>query len=110
MDEREFNAAAELMLQRLEQLFDECELGLDYEVLPGGVIELSFEHGGGSKIIINRHAAAREIWVAARSGGFHFSPDPAKSGRWFSTREQEDLLSCLSRCISAQAGVSMSLT
>ncbi len=44
---------------------------MDIESKPGGILELEF--ADRSKIIINRHvAAAREIWVAARSGGFHY--------------------------------------
>ena len=39
----------------------------DAEPKPGGSSEIEFENG--SKMIINRHTAAREIWVAAKSGG-----------------------------------------
>jgi len=68
------------------------------------VIEIEF--GNGSKIIVNRHGAAREIWVAARSGGYHFRPD---GGRWLGTRDGEELLAALSRTVSEQAGVRIAL-
>ena len=45
---------------------------------------LEIEFADGSKIIVNRHGAAREIWVAARSGGFHFRWDGAA---WRDTRD-----------------------
>ena len=77
MDEADFNALADAELERLEGLLDACELDFDYEVKPGGVFELEFDNG--TKIIVNRHSAAREIWLAAKSGGFHFRPD---GGRW----------------------------
>jgi CyaY protein len=76
----------------------------DFETKPGGVIEIEF--GNGSKIIVNRHGAAREIWVAARSGGYHFRPD---GGRWLGTRDGEELLAALSRTVSEQAGVRIAL-
>ena len=55
---------------------------LDFELKAGGIVEIEFDDG--SKIIVNRHGAAREIWVAARSGGFHFRWDGAA---WRDTRD-----------------------
>ena len=47
----------------------------------GGILEVEF--ADGSKIIINRHGIAKEIWVAARAGGFHF----AGTAAWSDTRD-----------------------
>ena len=105
MDEAQFNAAADEMLGRIERSLDGCEATLDYEVKPGGVLELEFDDG--SKIIINRHTAAREIWVAARSGGFHFK---LENGRWVGTRDGRDLLAALSAMASQQAGEPVTLS
>lgn len=102
MDEREFNGLADAMLSRLEKAFEAADL--DLEMKPGGVIELEFENG--SKIIINRHTAAREIWVAAKSGGFHFKPD---GSRWIATRDGAELPAVLERCISEQSGAPVKL-
>ena len=99
MEETEFDAAAAAALARLERALDACAAEVDYELQPGGVIELEF--GDGSKIIVNRHAAAREIWVAARSGGFHFRHE---GGRWVDTRSGTELFEALSRLASEQAG------
>jgi len=109
MDEREFNALADAMLARIEQALENCSADLDFEIKPGGVIELEFEHGGGSKIIINRHTAAREIWVAAKSGGYHFKADSSDPLRWLGTRDGAELLAVLSRCIGEQAGITVKL-
>ena len=105
MDEREFNALADAALRRIEDAVDRCGAEVDLEVKPGGVLELEFDDG--SKIIINRHTAAREIWVAARSGGYHFGPD---SDRWIASREGAELMAVLSRCISQQAGQTIQLS
>ena len=108
MDEREFIAAADAELARIEAALEAASMSgvadFDFETKPGGVIEIEF--GNGSKIIVNRHGAAREIWVAARSGGYHFRPD---GGRWLGTRDGEELLAALSRTVSEQAGVRIAL-
>lgn len=107
MDEREFNAHADAMLAAIEQALEDCPVELDFEIKPGGVIELEFDNG--SKIIVNRHTAAREIWVAAKSGGYHFKMDQADPRRWLGTRDGVELLAALSRCIGEQAGTTVSL-
>lgn len=108
MDEQEFMAAADVELARIEAALeaasDSGAADFDFELKPGGIIEIEFENG--SKIIINRHAAAREIWLAAKSGGFHFRPD---GGRWLGTRDGEELMAALSRAVSQQAGTSVRL-
>jgi CyaY protein len=107
MDEQEFLKAADAQLAlveaALEAATDSGVAEFDFETKPGGIIEIEFENG--SKIIVNRHAAAREIWLAAKSGGFHFRPE---GGRWVGTRDGEDLMVALARTVSEQAGVSVS--
>lgn len=104
MDEREFDAVADAMLARLEAALEAEPGGIDYEVRPGGIIEIECEDG--SKLIINKHRAAREIWLAARSGGYHFRYDGI---RWTGTRDGEEFLVVLSRCLSEQAGRTITL-
>lgn len=99
MDEREFNELADAQLRRIEDAIEACGADVDLEVKPGGVLEVEFANG--SKIIINRHTAAREIWLAARSGGYHFRP---QDSRWLGTRDGEELMAAIGRCMSEQAG------
>jgi len=99
MEETEFTALAERALERIEASLEESGVDADVEMKPGGVIEI--EYADGSKMIINRHAAAREIWVAARSGGFHFRWE---AGAWRDTREGTELFAALSKLVSAQSG------
>ena len=105
MDEAGFNALADAELERLEGLLDACGADFDYEVKPGGVLELEFDNG--SKIIVNRHGVAKEIWVAARAGGFHFRWDGAV---WRDTRDSVELMEKLSALASQQAGEPVDLT
>ena len=77
---------------------------IDIEPKPGGILELEFDNG--TKMIINRHTAAREIWVAAKSGGFHFRP---QDGNWVNTRGGAELWDMLAALASEQAGEAVSL-
>ena len=99
MDEREFETRAAQALTAIEQALEAAELDADFELKEGGILEIEFEDG--SKIIINRHAAAREIWVAARSGGFHFRWDGAA---WRNMRDGSELFAALSTLVSQQLG------
>jgi CyaY protein len=97
MTESEYSHLADAVMQRLEAALDATDL--DYEQAAGGVLEIEFENG--SKMVVNRQAAAQEIWVAAKSGGFHYRWDGAA---WVDTRSGEELFTALSRLASAQAG------
>ena len=104
MEESAFNALAEAELARIETALEDCGAELDVEPKPGGILEIEFDNG--SKMIINRHTAAREIWVAAKSGGFHFRP---QDGNWVNTRGGDDLWEMLAALASAQAGATVRL-
>lgn len=99
MEESEFNALAEKTLAAIEAGLENSGADVDFELGAGGVLEVEF--ADGSKMIINRHGAAREIWVAARSGGFHFRPD---NGNWIDTRDGAELFTKLERLLAEQAG------
>jgi CyaY protein len=99
MDENEFAAAAERALERIERALEESGIDVDTELKEGGVLEIEF--ADGSRMVVNRHGAAREIWVAARSGGFHFRWD---GSAWRDTRDGTELFAALSRLVSAQSG------
>lgn len=109
MNESAFEAQSEAVLdaieRSLERAIDADELDVDFERKDGGVLELEF--ADGSRMVINRHAAAREIWVAAKSGGFHFQHD---AGRWMDTRAGGELFAALSRLVSAQSGTAVVLS
>ena len=104
MDDKEFNALADDMLGRIEAALEACAADIDFELAAGGVLEIEF--ADGSKIIVNRHGVAREIWIAARAGGFHFRWDGA---RWIDTRDGVELLEKLAALASQQAGEPVAL-
>ena len=99
MNDTEFEALSSRALQSIERALEESGVDADFELKEGGVLEVEF--ADRSKIIVNRHGAAREIWVAARAGGFHFRWD-GKS--WRDSRDQAELFAVLSKLVSAQSG------
>ena len=98
-DESEFESIADAAIAALERAFEACVPDADVQTKGSGLLEVEFEDG--SKMIINRHGAAREIWVAAKSGGFHFRHDGAE---WRDTRDGTELFAAVSKLASQQSG------
>jgi CyaY protein len=65
----------------------------------GGLLELAFPNG--SKIVINTQPPLREVWLAARGGGFHYRHE---GGFWRDTRDGSEFFAALSAHASLQAG------
>ena len=104
MNDSEFNTLADAALSRIEAGLDACGADLDFAMIAAGVLEIEF--ADRSKIIVNRHNAAKELWVAARAGGFHFRWDGSD---WRDTRDGSELIAALSALVSAQCGSAVSL-
>lgn len=104
MNDTDFNSAADATLLAIEDALEALDLDLDIETA-GGILTVTFANG--SKVIVNRQGATREIWVAARSGGFHCG---RRDGQWVCNTTDEDLGALLSRVCSEQAGETVSIT
>ena len=103
MGESEFLARAEATLDAIEAALDRLNDDdmLDVECSrSGNVLEIEFIDNG-SKIIVNSQAAMQELWVAARSGGFHYRQ---QDGKWLNTRDDSELYAALSELVTAQSG------
>lgn len=101
MNDNEFTQATNAAFARIQQGLESADL--DFEEPSDGIIEVEFDDG--SKLVINRHNVAREIWVAARSGGFHFRHDGAA---WKDTRDGAELFTKLAALIASQGGTAVS--
>ena len=103
MSESEFLALAEATLTQiataLDRLNDEDVLDVECS-RSGNVLEIEFIDNG-TKIIVNSQAPMREMWVAARSGGFHYK---RVGDEWLNTRDGSELFAALSSMASEQAG------
>jgi len=108
MGESEFLAQAEASLDAIEAALDKLndEDVVDVECSrSGNVLEIEFLDNG-SKIIVNSQAAMQELWVASRSGGYHYRQ---KEGKWINTRDGSELMASLSEMVSTQGGAPVSL-
>ena len=97
MNESEFHRAVDAVLAKVEGAV-EGEDALDVD-LEAGILTITCPDD--SRVIVNRQTPNREIWVAARSGGFHFS---LREGAWRDTRSGDELFASLARIIESQAG------
>ena len=112
MSEKEFLDLAETTLNQIEAAMDRLndEDVIDVECKrSGNVLEIEFIDNA-SKIIINSQAPMKEMWVAAKSGGFHYKyHGEYPSGAWINTRDGSELYAALSLLASAQGGASVTL-
>jgi CyaY protein len=108
MTETEFLDAAESVLDSIEDKLDQLN---DQDIVDvecrrsGNVLEIEFL-ANASKIIVNSQAPMREMWVAARSGGFHYR---MVDGAWSDTRSGRELFAVLSELVTEQGGAPVSL-
>ena len=101
MNESEFVALTDRVLRTVGAAIDDSGADLDWSENDG---VLTVECPDGSRLIVNRHTPNREIWVAARSGGFHFRSD---GERWRDSRGGEELSAALKRLLRLQAATTV---
>lgn len=68
----------------------------------GGLLELSFPNA--SKLVLNTQPPLHELWLAARSGGYHYKH---VGGRWLDTREGREFFEAVSAAASEQSGLTL---
>ena len=107
MNETEFLALAEQVLDRIESQADDWAGSLDVDVeanRSGNVLTLVFEDD--THVVVNSQAAMQEIWVAARSGGFHYRYD---GQHWLDTPGGPPQHDALSQICTEAAGVPLTV-
>ncbi|WP_255533264.1 iron donor protein CyaY [Polynucleobacter sp. AP-RePozz3-80-G7] len=114
IDDKQFYQLGSNLLHSIEvalETADEAlDLDLDIERQGGNVINIRFKDK--SVIVINTQPPLHEIWVAAKSGGYHYRwAGTMAQPLWLDTKTGKELLSDLTGFTSAQAGqaVNMSL-
>ena len=105
MTDLEFLDTAEHLLSRIEascdRINDETDADIDNQRV-GGMITVTFANR--SQIIVNLQKPLHEVWLAAKSGGYHFK---YKDGQWRDTKGEGEFFDNLSRFGSAQSGLSL---
>jgi len=98
MTESEFLELAERTLDAIEATVEAAPIEVD--VTRAGNV-LTLELADGSRVVVNSQAPMQQLWVAAKSGGFHYE---RRDGDWLDTRDGTELFAALSRILSAQGG------
>jgi len=108
MTDLEYMDQAERLLAQVEascdRINDETDADIDNQRV-GGMVTLTFRNR--SQIIVNLQKPLQEVWLAARSGGYHYRFD---GQQWMDTKGQGEFWAQLSRDVSAQAGLPLDLS
>jgi len=106
MTESEFNDVIDDIIINIEEQLDDLDTQVDYET-SSGILTLIMPNQ--SQIIINRQSANLQLWLAAKSGGYHFIYDNDQQ-QWINTRNQSSFIDNLNRCLNEQSGENISLS
>ena len=106
MNESQFNQLAEETMIVIEEAVEASGADIDYDNVAD---ILTLEFSNGSRIIINKQTPLSQIWVAAKSGGFHFDYDETSELWCLNGDIQKDLFSQLSLYCTQQAGEDIQL-
>jgi CyaY protein len=104
MSDSDYLARAEAVLAAVERALDYTDADIEFE-RSGNVLTLEFENG--TKIIVNLQPPMQEIWIAAKSGGYHFR---FVDGKWRDTRNGTEFFTALSEYATQQAGEPVQIT
>ena len=102
MTDQEYMDRAEALLKAVELACDRINESTDADIdnqRVGGMVTLVFPNG--SQIVINLQKPLHEVWMASRSGGYHYRFD---GQQWMDTKGAGEFFAHLSQEASAQAG------
>lgn len=98
MTETELEQRVNETIMQVEDALDELDNDIDYETA-AGILTITLENQ--SQIIINRQISALQLWLAAKSGGYHFN---FNEKGWQDDRSGESFQDVLNRCLTEQSG------
>lgn len=98
MNTSQYHELVDAQWMAIEEGIDESGADIDYET-NGNVLTLEFEDR--SQIIINRQEPMKEIWLASRSGGFHFG---YQDGEWICSKTGMVFMDMVKQECSKHAG------
>ena len=101
LTEARFHDLVDATQQALEELLEDHADDIE---ISAGMMTIKFDNG--SQLIISRQEPLRQLWLAARSGGYHFDYDE-ESGKWSCEKSEELLGEVLARAVNEQAGVEL---
>lgn len=107
MTDLEFLRVGEALLAQLEAECDRINEHTDADVdnqRAGAMLTLTFRNR--SQVVVNLQKPLHEVWLAARSGGFHYRH---VDGQWRDTKTQELFWQRLTQSACEQSGLALAL-
>ncbi|MCL1141089.1 iron donor protein CyaY [Shewanella gaetbuli] len=107
MTDTEFHQLADEIFSAIDNAIEtaideqDADVDIDYS---GNVVQLTFEDG--SQIVINKQEPLHEIWLATKTGGYHFA---YVEGEWLDTRNNINFIPFVLDAIAQQGGIKISL-
>jgi CyaY protein len=98
MNDTEYHQIVDEVFNQLEETIDDSGADIDFEII-GNVMNLEFSDR--SQIVINKQEPMKEIWLASKSGGFHFSYIDDK---WICSKTGSEFFSFVKNECGKQAG------
>lgn len=96
MTEQEYTS---LVTEEMKRIYDYVgeTYGEDLDLeLGDGILKITLVDD--SKLIVSRQAPVKQLWLAARHGGFHFNYDENEK-LWKDSKSGEEILTMMSRFI-----------
>jgi iron-sulfur cluster assembly protein CyaY len=101
MDEKEFVLKADACLRMVARWLEDLDPDeVDYSTADGSV---TLEFPDGTRFILSRQSATRQVWLAAAAHGYHFDYDASRD-RWIDDKDGHELASCLAELVSDKVG------
>jgi CyaY protein len=105
VDDTTFDALARTELHAIEERLGDVDPD-DVEISTSdGILRLDLRDG--TKIVINSHRAARQIWMAAIASAWHFDPTP--DGGWRAAKTGDELRPTIQRVVKERIGLDLAL-
>lgn len=107
MTDTEFHQLADEIFSAIDSAIesaiddDGADVDIDYS---GNVVQLTFEDN--SQIVINKQEPLHEIWLATKTGGYHFAYD---NGKWYDSRNNKEFVPFVLAEIAKQGGITITL-
>ncbi len=101
LPQSEYLRRAEATLGALETAADAADLDSKRE---GSVLTLELDNG--ESVIINLQPAIQELWLASKSGAYHFRDH---GGQWLDTRGGRSFSSLVQEAVTNQGGPQLAL-
>ena len=106
MDETRYNQLVAAAFGRLLRGLDKADPDLLDADSTGDMVTITAASGG--KVVVNTQRAARQIWVAGKGLGVHFSFQP--DGQWMDDKAKGvELFAFVREAVEAMSGVRLEL-